>query len=459
MLTDFLKSHIIRNLPFSPNAGQEELTDKLCRFLLGHQPLQTFVLRGYAGTGKTSMVSALVKTLTHLQQGVVLLAPTGRAAKVIAAYSDHPAFTIHKHIYRQQQAGFGHFSLADNLHKNTLFIVDEASMISDSTNFDSPFGSGNLLRDLISYVFSGDNCRLLLLGDTAQLPPVGQTNSPALNSDFLRSLGLNVTEHLLTEVARQALDSGILANATHIRDCLMKGDIQLLPAFSLSGYNDISHLNPQDFTDTIERCYREDGIDETVVLTRTNRRTNLYNNGIRAQLLMREEELSTGDRLMVCRNNYFTPEFIANGDLFTLKRLRHQRDMYGLHFADAVLESGYHANEIEMTVCLDTLHTDSPEDNNTIWQELYTKIGEDYPEIRNKKDLRDKIMSSPYYNALHIRFAYAVTCHKAQGGQWSNVFIDPGMISTDRLGEEFYRWLYTALTRATKRVFLIGFNK
>ena len=479
MLTQFLNQHILRSLPFTPNEGQKELIGKLCRFLIQPATYPTFVLRGYAGTGKTSMVSALVKSMTHLNRRVILLAPTGRAAKMIAAYSGHRAYTIHKKIYRQLSAGFGRFALDFNPHKHTLFIVDEASMISDVTNFDSPFGTGNLLRDLVSYVFSGEDCRLLFLGDTAQLPPVGQSGAPALDDSKLQTMGLSVSSHLLTEVARQALDSGILANATHIRACLTSGDINLLPTFKLEGYSDICRLNPQRFTETIEQCYATDGIEETVILTRTNRRTNLYNNGIRASILMREEELSTSDRLMVVRNNYFYgqklkansedkpkeeqkqeddgPVFIANGDLFNLRRLRNVHEMYGLHFAETLLESEDYDDEVEALVCLDTLHTDTPEDNNNLWRELFTKIAEDYPEIRNKKELRDKVMESPYYNALHIRFAYAVTCHKAQGGQWRNVFIDPGMVSDDRLGEDFYRWLYTALTRATQRVWLIGF--
>ncbi len=434
-----------------------------------------FVLRGYAGTGKSSIVGALVKSLGHLNRKVVLLAPTGRAAKVIAAYSGKQAYTIHKKIYRQAQAGFGRFFLSDNLHKHTLFIVDEASMISDITSFDSPFGSGNLLKDLVQYVFSGADCRLLLLGDTAQLPPVGQKGAPALDDSTLRQLGLDVSSHLLTEVARQALDSGILANATHIRSCLTNGQIDLMPTFTLCGYNDICHLSVNDFTETLERCYGRDGVEETVILTRTNRRTNMYNNGIRASILLREDELSTGDRLMVVRNNYSysisshsndqngseqtneETNFIANGDLFTIRRLRNTREMYGLQFADAILTSDDYENEVEAVVCLNTLYTDTPEENNILWSNLFTQIAADYPEIRNKKELREKVMESPYYNALHIRFAYAVTCHKAQGGQWQNVFIDPGMVSDDRLGEEFYRWLYTALTRAVKRVYLIGF--
>ena len=481
MLTNFLNRHIVRSLPFTPNKGQLELIGKLCDFLIADSSHPTFVLRGYAGTGKTSMVSALVKTLTHLNRRVVLLAPTGRAAKVISAYSGHQAFTIHKKIYRQQKAGIGRFALAANLHRHTLFIVDEASMISDATQFNSPFGSGNLLKDLLRYVFSGDDCRLLLLGDTAQLPPVGQSGAPALDDAILQQAGLNVSSHLLTEVARQALDSGILANATHIRSCLTSGEINLLPVFTLEGYSDICHLAPQDFTETIERCYQNDGIEDTVILTRTNRRTNLYNDGIRTAILMREEELSTGDRLMVVRNNYYygrttskqtdgnddttqqndgkEAQFIANGDMFTIRRLRNVHEMYDLHFAQAILTSEDYDDEVEATICLDTLHTDTPEENNAIWEKLYAKIAEDYPQIRNKKELHEKILDSPYYNALHIRFAYAVTCHKAQGGQWKNVFIDPGKVSDDRLGEDFYRWLYTALTRATKQVYLIGFPK
>ena len=442
-----------------------------------------FLLCGYAGTGKTSVISSFVRMLDQLNRKVVLLAPTGRAAKVIEHYSGHHAATIHRQIYRQTSAGFGRFVLAPNMLRDTLFVVDEASMISNTLS-DSLFGSGNLLRDLIDYVFSGCNCRLMLLGDTAQLPPVGQNGAPALDIDVLQAMNLNVTYCLLTEVARQALDSGILANATHIRKCLDEHQISLIPQFILGDFTDICLLPHEDFAQTLQQCYDRDGIEETIVITRTNRRTNIYNNAVRTQMLFYEDELETGERLMVSRNNYFfsmpapsipnpilaqAPDghpikadtqksaFIANGDLFTLRRLRNVRELYGLRFADAILSSEDYDTETEALVCLDTLHTDTPEHNNELWQQLFLHIAEDFPHLTRKADIYDAVFASPYYNALHLRYAYAVTCHKAQGGQWRNVFVDPGVLSDDRLGEDFYRWLYTAVTRATARLFLLSF--
>lgn len=463
MLKNLLSTYICSELPFSPNEGQLELLQKLSRFLVDPEPRKAFVLRGYAGTGKTSVISALVRAMERLRLPCVLLAPTGRAAKVIAAYSGRPAYTIHKKIYRQQKMGENRFSLTDNLHRRTLFIVDEASMINNQRQFDSPFGSGNLLADLIRFVYSGQGCSLLILGDTAQLPPVGQTDSPALSPDVLQGYGINVTDHLLTQVARQALDSGILRNATDIRQQLQDGRISLLPAFNTEGYSDICHLPGDAFLETIEEAYRDAGQEETVILTRTNRRTNLYNQGVRARVLWKDEILSGGDRLMVCRNNYFWTEqyeqldFLANGDMLDVIRVRNERKIYGFTFADAELRAVDYDYEIDATIWLDTLQAENPEQIYEMQQKLWSNIAEDYPEVRDKKKLWQLIMQSPYYNALQVRYAYAVTCHKAQGGQWERVFIDPGMVDDEHLGEEFYRWLYTALTRARKQVYLIGF--
>lgn len=465
MLSRFLSTYICQELPFEPNEGQRELLQKLSRFLVSQEARKAFVLKGYAGTGKTSVISALVRAMERLKQPCVMLAPTGRAAKVIAAYSGRPAYTIHKKIYRQKKLGENRFSLTDNLHKRTLFIVDEASMVNNQQQFDTPFGSGNLLADLIQYVYRGDGCSLLLLGDTAQLPPVGQTDSPALNPDVLSGYDLNVTEHLLTQVARQALDSGILKNATDIRQQLLDGKIELLPQFTTEGYADIRHLPGEEFLETMEESYREAGMEETVILTRTNRRTNLYNQGVRARILWKEEQLSGGDRLMVCRNNYYWTEqydnldFLANGDMLDVLRVRNEREMYGFHFADASLRAIDYEFEIDATVWLDTLMAENPDQIYEMQRTLWQRIAEDYPEIRDKKELWKMIMQSPYYNALQVRYAYAVTCHKAQGGQWKRVFIDPGVVDDEHLGEEFYRWLYTALTRAQEQVYLIGFPK
>lgn len=498
MLSKILSTYIRQALPFVPNQGQEELIAKLGNFLTGSvassQPSSgrsmaylssgpsCFILRGYAGTGKTSMVAALVKSFARLNLPCVLLAPTGRAAKVLAAYSGKAAYTIHKKIYRQRQMGMEQFAITDNLHSHTLFIVDEASMLSGQKQYDSPFGSGNLMQDLFQYVYSGNHCSLLLLGDTAQLPPVGSSESPALNPDIIASYlsriaankpafsdaqlsssqpAYNLYEHTLTEVARQALDSGILRNATAIRTSLEEFSI-LQPL--ITPFPDIRHLSANEFLETLEDSYRIVGQEETILLTRTNRRTNLYNQTIRNRILWYEDELSGGDRLMVTKNNYFWTEeyeqldFLANGDMFDVVRLRNEREMYGFTFVDASLKAVDYDYEIDVVLWLDTFFTDSPEANYELQKTLFSRIAEDYPEIRNKKELFKTIMQSPYYNALQARFAYAVTCHKAQGGQWKHVYIDPGMLDEETTAQpDFLRWLYTALTRAREQIYLIGF--
>ncbi len=466
MLTHFIISRIKAELPFVPNEEKESLFEVLGQFLAAHDPQKAFVLRGYAGTGKTSVVSALVRALEKLQYPCVLLAPTGRAAKVLARYARHDAFTIHKFIYRQQQLGVEAFSLADNRCRNTLFIVDEASMISSQR--DNPtFGTGNLLDDLVQFVYRGEGCSLLLLGDDAQLPPVGQVESPALNADYLSGYGLHVSGFALTKVARQALDSGILANATRLRELLERGGTGTA-GLSVEAFPDVIPLSGTDVVEQLERSYGEVGADETLIITRSNKRTNLYNQGVRARILWKEDSISSGDRLMISKNNYFWAKdydnlsFLANGDTLDVVRLRNERELYGFRFADASLRSVDYDWEIDGVLWLDTLTTDTPEQNYTLQKSLFEQIARDYPEIRNRKDLIKKIYESPYYNALQVRFAYAVTCHKAQGGQWKHVYIDSGAIAQDeeRMADpqerrEYLRWLYTALTRATERVYII----
>ena len=465
MLTDFLISRITAELPFSPNEGQRELLNKLSVFLTSRSDNKTFLLCGYAGTGKTSLMAALVRALNKLQQKTVLLAPTGRAAKVLAAYSGFPAYTIHKQIYRQKSMGEERFSLSYNSTQDTVFIVDEASMISNSAADNSSFGTGCMLDDLIQYVFSGRNCSLILIGDDAQLPPVGQQDSPALNDEWLRGYGICLTSHTLTQVARQALESGILSNATMLRQRLQKDDVNTIPLFHTENYNDICHLSGENMTEEIERAYREAGVEETMIVTRTNRRMNLYNQGIRARILWKEEEVTGGDRLMVTKNNYFWTkqyeglDFLANGDIFEVVRVNRQRELYGYRFADASLKAVDYDWEIDGTIWLDTLFTNTPDEAYQMQRTLFSRIAEDYPEIHSRKELVKTIMDNPYYNALQIKHAYAVTCHKAQGGQWKRVFIDQGNITEEQLGTDYYRWLYTALTRATEKVYLINFDK
>lgn len=444
-------------LPFVANEGQEVLLGILSRFIVSKVDRKAFVLRGYAGTGKTSVMAALVKTLDELKQSVVLLAPTGRAAKVLARYAHHSAYTIHKYIYRQNQLGSDAFSLSDNRHQHTLFIVDESSMISGQR--DNPtFGSGMLLDDLIRYVYSGEGCSILFLGDDAQLPPVGSTLSPALDGDYLSGYGLVISSYTLTQVARQALDSGILYNATELRKHQAHAEQKF--AFHLS--SDVQMVEGSAFVELLEQSYSEVGEEETILLTRTNRRTNLYNEGIRARILWREDALTAGDRIMISKNNYFWTKdydhlpFLANGDMLEIVRLRHEREMYGFRFVDASLRAIDYDWEIDVVLWMDTLTADSPEENHMLQRTLFERISEDYPELqRNRRKLIEAIYESPYYNALQVRFAYAVTCHKAQGGQWQRVFIDTGKVADEQKDISYYRWLYTAITRATNQVYLL----
>lgn len=448
-------------LPFQPNEGQKELLDKLAVFMLNpavDKPL--FLLRGYAGTGKTSVVAALVKTLRQLDRQVVLLAPTGRAAKVLASHAGENAHTIHKQIYRQARLGEESFGIATNNFQHTLFIVDEASMISNQREY-SQFGTGCLLDDLLQYIYSGTDCLAVFVGDDAQLPPVGQTDSAALNADYLRGYGLQVTEHVLTEVARQALESGILSNATNIRQLLCDNNCFSIPYIKV--YKDVVALNGMDLSEEIDRAYREVGVEDTMIITRTNKRMTLYNQAIRARVLYKEDLLTNGDRLMVVRNNYFATrqydgiDFLANGDIFEVKRVRHQHELYGFQFAEVSLLSVDYEWEIDTLLWLDTLLADSQEGVYQMQQTLLERILEDYPELKSKKEQWKMLRENRYFNALQAKHAYAVTCHKAQGGQWKRVFVDQGMINDDMLGKDYYRWLYTALTRASEKLYLVNY--
>ena len=466
MQENFIIERIKAKLPFEPNAEKAGLFAALGSFLVSRDPRKAFVLRGYAGTGKTSVVCALVRAMAGLKQPCVLLAPTGRAAKVMSRYSGMPAYTIHKKIYRQNQLGSESFSLSDNLHRNTLFIIDESSMLSGNRD-NGTFGSGCLLDDLVRYVYSSPGCSLLLLGDDAQLPPVGSLNSPALDPDYMRGYGLQVTGYGLTQVARQALDSGILAEATRIRELLnnpiyQNNQINLNP-----NGTDIIRLKGEEVIERLEDSWREVGTEETLIIARSNKMTNLYNQGVRARVLWKEDELSNGDRIMVTKNNYVQAaeyddlEFIANGDMFEIERITNRHELYGFHFAKAALRSVDYSWEIEALLWLDTLTTDSPEANYALQRELFARIAEDYPEIRNKKELIKKIYDSPYFNALHIRYAYCVTCHKAQGGEWKHVYIDSGFSDEWISGldeaekQEYLRWIYTAVTRATEKIYIL----
>ena len=459
MLEDFIIGRIRAELPFEPNEEKAGLFEALGAFLVSRDERKAFILQGYAGTGKTSVMSALVRALKGLKQPCVLLAPTGRAAKVLSRYSGEQAYTIHKKIYRQNQLGQEAFSLSDNRHKGTLFIVDEASMLSGQRD-NGVFGSGCLLDDLVKYVYNDQGCSLLLVGDDAQLPPVGSLSSPALNAEYMKGYGLQVTCFRLQQVVRQALDSGILREATKIRE---KGVYTITP-----NGEDIIKLNGEEVIESLEQSWREVGSEETLIIARSNKMTNLYNQGVRARILWKEDELSNGDRLMVSKNNYYWTqayenlEFLANGDMLEIIRLTHFHEMYGFHFAKASLRSVDYNWEIDAMIWLDTLTTDSPENHYALQKELFARIAEDYPEIRNRKELVKRVYESPYYNALQVRFAYCVTCHKAQGGQWRHVYMDTSGIGEDkeRMADanerrEYLRWLYTAVTRATEKIYLL----
>lgn len=498
MINSFLIEKIHKNFGFDPTGEQSEAIAMMSDFLMSRRGMELFLLRGYAGTGKTTLVGALVKTLTELKQPVVLMAPTGRAAKVFSAYAGHPAYTIHKRIYRQKSiTDDSTFSLNINLSKHTLFIVDEASMISNEGLSSSVFGSGRLLDDLIQYVYSGEGCRLILMGDTAQLPPVGEEESPALSPSLLASYGLEVYESTLTQVMRQLSESGILYNATQIRCQLMEEQLnedirfgQPAPkdgkSFAIdTQFPDVSHVSGGDLIESLESAYSRWGDDECMIICRSNKRANIYNQGIRSRILYREEELTSGDRIMVVKNNYYwverelqaliksakseTPQaplptlplsFIANGDIAVVRRVRRTRELYGFRFADVLLRfPDYDDYEMETTVLLDTLHSEAPALTREESERLFTAVMEDYADLPLKKDRYQQLRLDPHFNALQIKYAYAVTCHKAQGGQWGCIYLDQGYLPPDASTIDYYRWLYTAFTRATEQIHLINWPR
>ena len=468
MIETYLGQQIKTNFPYKPTSEQENVVKKLADFLFSRKSDELFLLKGYAGTGKTSLIGALVKTLDQLEQKCILLAPTGRAAKVFSHYAGHPAYTIHKKIYRQKSFSneLDNFSINDNLHQHTLFIVDEASMIANDGLSGSMFGTGRLLDDLIQYVYSGQGCRLMLIGDTAQLPPVGEEESPALCADALKGYGLDVYESMLTEVVRQLHDSGILWNATELRRYIAEDDFFTLPMVMVEGFPDVKVIPGNELIETINDAYDQVGMDDTIVVCRSNKRANIYNKGIRNTILYREEELESGDLLMVAKNNYFWTEgckeidFIANGDIAVVRRVRREREMYGFRFADVTLcFPDYNDLELEMTVLLDTLHTETPALPKEMNDKLFYAVLEDYADITVKRERMKKMKSDPYYNALQVKYAYAVTCHKAQGGQWKRVFLDQGYMTEDMLSPDYFRWLYTAFTRATETLYLVNWPK
>ncbi len=465
-----IKEHLIKSfkeeLKYELTEDQRLLFDKLAEFIFNPQNNRIFLLKGYAGTGKTSSVSAVVKSLRKLKINSILLAPTGRAAKVFSYYSGYPAFTIHKKIYRQKSAsdGFGSFSLDRNLHKDTLFIVDEASMINNTSFDGSVFGSGRLLDDLIEYVYNGNNCRLILIGDTAQLPPVGIAKSPALDTSELEFYNLEVDEIELTEVIRQAQESSILSNANYLRSLIaLPGSFSGFPVFHLEN-EDTERMSGADLIEAISSAYDKFGMDDVIVINRSNKRANKYNEGIRNAVLYRESKLSEGDLLMIVKNNYFWCEkikeidFLANGDIVEVVRIHGYQDLYGFQFADVSLRLiDYQDIEIKVKIILDTLDIESAALTMNDNKKLFNAVMEDYADVPLKKDRIKKIKEDPYFNALQVKFSYAITCHKAQGGQWKVVFLDQGYLTEDMINIEYLRWLYTAFTRATEKLYLVNF--
>ncbi len=435
-------------------------------FWLRMHHAEVMMVKGYAGTGKTTLMNSLVLTLSSMKQKSVLLAPTGRAAKVLGAYTKRPAWTIHKKIYRQKSGkdGLGEFVLDQNLHKNTYFIVDEASMIGDRSA-NQVFGSGDLLRDLLDFVEMGVQCRLILVGDTAQLPPVGLDISPALSRERLEQFGYLVREIEMTDVIRQADGSGILHNATSIRK-LITDRVVDYPVFSFDNFDDITMVNGADLLEAISASYDRYGAGETIVVTRSNKRANRFNAGIRSQILWREEQVSPGDLLMVVKNNYFWKDennlldFIANGDIVRVERVLMTEEVHGHKFADVeVTLPDYDQMSLQVKILLDVIDLDAPSLDRSQQHALYESVAEDYPEVINRRQMASKIASDPYFNALQVKFAYAITCHKSQGGQWKSVFLDQGFFTDEMLNLDYLRWLYTAFTRASEHLYLVNLAK
>lgn len=501
MIADELEYRIWENFGLSPTDEQRQAVQTFCRFMFCRDERAVMILRGAAGTGKTTLAAALVRTTAQMLRAsddhnpVVLLAPTGRAAKVFSLHADMPAYTIHRHIYRQKtfNGELTSFTLNPNMHHDTLFVIDEASMISNlapsrthefSANLSphipepcsptrslssllSPlFGTGNLLDDLMQYVYNGKNCRLLLIGDHAQLPPVGASSSPALERSVLSEYGTTVFWCEMNEVMRQSLESGILTNATYVRQ--LEPGVQ--PRLTFDGFDDIRPVPGNELIEELNSSYSRVGLDDTIVVTRSNRRANIYNRGIRNQILDREELLSTGDMLMIVKNNYYwtaketasldnIPPFIANGDRAQVLRVRNMRELYGFTFADVWLRfPDYDNYEMQVVALLDTLSSEAPALSSEQQQRLFEGVLAEYDDVPRKSDRMKKVREDMYYNALQVKYAYAVTCHKAQGGQWSHVYVDQGYVTDDMLTTDYTHWLYTAITRATEKLYLVNWR-
>jgi exodeoxyribonuclease-5 len=459
--TDFI-SLLKKNFVFLPTEGQEQLFNALTDYFSTKEFNRIFIIRGYAGTGKTSIVRSLVKTLPETSLRIVLLAPTGRAAKVLSAYSGQAAFTIHKKIYFSQTGDLGiHFAMQQNRHRKTVFIVDEASMIGGE-NYETEH---NLLGDLIQYVLSGDECRLILIGDTAQLPPVGMDESPALSKkELTEKYFLNVNETTLREVMRQRLESGILWNATQIRNQI-ESNTSVFPELKYEGFDDVAYITGMELEEALNSAYDKFGADEVLVITRSNKNANLYNKQIRARIRWQENEISSGDYLMVVKNNYhWLPEsssqgFIANGDTIIIQRLGRFYEKGKFKFVDATIRFVDYPDleELDVKLLLNTLDGEQSNLPYHEMKELKAIIEEDYVDVLLRSERLNKLRIDPFLNALQVKFAYSVTCHKSQGGQWKCVFVDQGYLTEEMLDINYLRWLYTAVTRASEKLYFVNF--
>ena len=467
MTSTDIATQIYAKICFQTTFSQKKIIENLSDYISDPDTSSVFVLNGYAGTGKTTVIAALVGALRYFGIRPVLLAPTGRAAKVLARYSGEKTMTVHKRIYRQRtNADYeSKYSLDINRESDAVFIVDEASMLADAPGDGQIFGSGSLLDDLVKYVRAGRRCKLILVGDNAQLPPVGCDCSPALDAARMAEYG-PVTGGSMDEVVRQEAQSGILFNATLVR-CMLENGICEVPRFDMD-YPDIERIDGGEFMEKLQDCYSLYGRDETIVITRSNKRANRYNEGIRRYVLAAEEEIESGDMLMVVKNNYHYTDriddcpmnFIANGDTARLVRLRRFEEFYGFRFAEAVLSFGdYDDMELGCKILLDTISSESPSLTREESQRLFSEVEKDYLDIKSRLKRFKEIRENPHFNAVQVKFAYAVTCHKAQGGQWRAVFVDRCLFGDEPMTKDMLRWLYTALTRATDKLYLVNFDE
>ena len=467
MLNTYIARQIYEKISFETTFSQKKVVEMLSDYLSEPKSEQIFVLNGYAGTGKTTLLAAVVEVLDAMQVPTVLLAPTGRAAKVLSRYCHREALTIHKRIYRERTTADyeSHFSLDVNKERGAVFIVDEASMLADATSEGQIFGSGSLLDDLIKYIRSGRDCRLILVGDNAQLPPVGSAFSPALDEGVMSGYG-DVVYASMDDVVRQQAESGILFNATMLR-CMLENGIYEVPQLDMS-FSDVESISGGEVMEKVQECYDRYGRDETIIITRSNRRANRYNEGVRRYNLSAEEAIESGDCLMVVKNNYYYTErekecpmsFAANGDVVQLRKIYRFEDFYGFHFADALLSfPDYDDFELRCRILLDTISSESPSLTREEGRRLLQEVEQDYLDIKSRIKRLKEIRENPHFNAVQVKFAYAITCHKAQGGQWKAVFVDRALFGNEEMTADMLRWLYTAFTRATERLYLVNFDE